>query len=93
MLYRKDGYAGGAGLVYSQGSPTLMTLCHCPIQVSLGGNCTNCRFSNNLVYEDERNNRYRIRRTKLDSCYFGLYSEEKYERKSINGKIVDLRKV
>jgi len=80
----------GSALV--SGYPTLMTLCHCPIREVYGSDCAKCRYHTNLIYQDEKNNRYRFRRLKINHCYFELYSEEKYQRVTNAGKIYDLRR-
>ena len=80
------------GIVYAKGRPALMTLCHCPIRVALGGDCNNCKYTDNLKYVDEKGNEYKLRRKKQIHCYFDLYSaDEIYVRSSIYGKIIDLR--
>ena len=79
------------GSVLVSGYPTLMTLCHCPVREVYGSDCSKCRYHQNLVYQDERNNRYHFRRFKIQHCYFELYSEEKYQRVTNAGKIYDLR--
>ena len=79
----------GSALV--DGYPALMTLCHCPIREVYGSDCTRCQYSSNLIYQDEKGNRYRLRRLKIKHCYFELYSEEKYQKTVNSGKIYDLR--
>ncbi len=81
---------GGSALV--SGYPALMTLCHCPIQTVYGTDCNNCRYHSNLVYQDEKHNRYQLRRLKIKHCYFELLSTEKYQRVTQTGKIYDLRR-
>ncbi|MBO4823124.1 MAG: U32 family peptidase [Clostridia bacterium] len=81
--------ACGSALV--SGYPALMTLCHCPVQTVYGSDCTQCHYHNNLIYQDEKQNRYRFRRVKISHCYFELYSEERYEKATPTGKIYDLR--
>ena len=80
------------GSVLVDGYPALMTLCHCPFREIYNSNCSNCQYSNNLIYEDEKNNKYRLRRYKIKHCYFELYSEEKYQKVTNAGKIYDLRR-
>ena len=79
----------GSALV--SGYPALMTLCHCPVREVYGSDCAKCRYHNDLIYQDERNNRYRFRRLKIQNCYFELYSEEPYQKVTNTGKIYDLR--
>lgn len=80
-----------SGSTLVSGYPALMTFCHCPVREIYGSNCTNCRYNNNIVYQDEKNNRYKLRRVKVKHCYFELYSEEKYQKVTAAGKIYDLR--
>ncbi len=82
-----------AGIRYVCGNPALMTLCHCPTKVILGGKCSECGYSNKLELEDAKGNRYYIRRYRIDHCYFELISKEKYERQSSMPKLIDLRKI
>ncbi|MBQ4558559.1 MAG: U32 family peptidase [Clostridia bacterium] len=82
-----------SGLTLVSGHPALMTFCHCPFREIIGGNCGNCKYTNGLIYEDEKNNRYRLRRYKLINCYFELYSEEVLNKATKAGKILDIRKV
>jgi hypothetical protein len=81
---------GGSALV--SGYPALMTLCHCPIRTVYGADCNNCRYHSNLIYQDEKHNRYQFRRFKIKHCYFELLSTEKYQRVTQTGKIYDLRR-
>ena len=79
------------GSVFVSGYPALMTLCHCPVRTIYDNDCASCRYNTNLIYEDEKHNRYGIRRIKIKHCYFELFSEEKYEKATNAGKIYDLR--
>jgi len=79
----------GSALV--SGYPALMTLCHCPIREIYKSDCAKCRYSSTMIYQDEKNNQYRIRRIKIKHCYFELYSAEKYQKVTGAGKIYDLR--
>ncbi len=81
----------GSALV--SGYPALMTLCHCPVREIYGNDCAQCQYRENLVYQDEKRNRYHIRRLKIQHCYFELVSEEIYQRVVSTGKIYDLREV
>lgn len=79
------------GSALASGYPTLMTLCHCPIREVYGTDCYRCRYHTDLIYQDEKGNRYHFRRLKIKHCYFELYSEEEYQRNTRAGKIYDLR--
>ena len=81
----------GSALV--SGYPALMTLCHCPVREVYGSNCGNCRYTEQLIYQDEKHNRYRLRRVKIKHCYFELLSEEKYQANVNVGKVYDLRSI
>ncbi len=85
--------ATNCGSALVSGYPTLMTLCHCPFREVYRRDCTKCGYSPVLIYQDEKNNRYRIRRIKIKHCYFELFSEEKYEKVTGAGKIFDLRRM
>ena len=81
----------GSALV--SGYPALMTLCHCPVREVYGSNCGNCRYTEQLIYQDEKHNRYHLRRVKIKHCYFELLSEEKYQANVSVGKVYDLRSI
>lgn len=83
--------AANCGSVLVSGYPALMTLCHCPVRTIYDNDCAGCRYHTSLIYEDEKHNRYGIRRIKIKHCYFELFSEEKYEKVTNAGKIYDLR--
>lgn len=83
--------ATNCGSVLVSGYPALMTLCHCPVREVFGNDCTHCRYSTKLTYQDEKHNRYHLRRIKIQHCYFELYSAEKYQKVTNCGKIYDLR--
>jgi len=82
-----------SGIIYSSGHIPLMTLCHCPIREIIGGDCGQCKFSDKLVLEDGKGNRYRLRRYRIDHCYFELLSENKYSRNANGSKMLDLREI
>lgn len=79
----------GSALV--SGYPALMTFCHCPVREIFGSDCGKCHYRSDLIYQDEKHNRYRLRRVKIQHCYFELFSEERYEKVTNTGKIYDLR--
>ena len=83
--------AANCGSALVSGYPALMTFCHCPIREVYGSKCSNCCYRSNLIYQDEKHNRYRLRRVKIRHCYFELFSEEKYQKVTNTGKIYDLR--
>lgn len=76
------------GLTYC-GKPDLMTFCHCPYKTSYKNeDCSECKFNNKLTYKTQNGKEYKIRRTKINNCYFELVSEnflneEKLQNKNI----------
>lgn len=50
----------------------LMTFAHCPIKTQFGNSCSDCKYNKPLEVRRE-NKSYRIYRTRLANCYFGLY--------------------
>ncbi len=83
--------ASPCGSALATGYPALMTLCHCPIRTVYNSDCGKCRYRDDLSYQDEKGNRYRLRRVKIQHCYFELYSEECYDKAVNIGKVYDLR--
>jgi len=70
------------------GVPTLMTLCHCPYKVNFGGDCRECHYQDGLTYTQESGKVFRIRRYRLNNCYFELLPQDF----RLNGKdIIDMR--
>ena len=57
------------------GNPPLMTFAHCPYKVAAGSKCDKCLFDGKLCYSDDKNNVYKIRRYKVNYCYFELIAE------------------
>ena len=50
-----------------------MTLTHCPVQLSTGCNCGDCKYTGDFYYRDKAAE-YRISRTKLVHCTFDLHN-------------------
>ena len=86
-------FDAGSGIVYTSGHPTLMTLTHCPIRVALGGDCANCKYTRDLSYSDANGSCYRLRRYKINHCYFGLFSGKGVLRKTEHSRLIDIREV
>ncbi len=84
-------FSKGSGAVYAMGHFPLMTWCHCPFINAFGGDCSKCKYASGVVLEDDKHNRYRIRRYKIEHCYFQLLSEDIIRRKFGTNKLVDLR--
>ena len=60
--------------VYGFGHLPLMTFAHCPAKAN-GYNCNNCPFDKNDVVYSSKEDKFVIKRTKVDRCYFELYSD------------------
>ena len=73
------------------GNPALMTLVMCPFIEHTGSSCENCKYdkSYNLVMQDGTD--MKIRRTKINDCYFELYQNKKITIPKGNGYVIDLR--
>lgn len=61
------------GFVYAYGLLPVMTLCHCPVQVSTGCNCGNCAYDGDFYYSDKMAS-YLVKRTKIKRCLFELFN-------------------
>lgn len=66
-----------AGLIFVDGEIPLMQLTHCPFKVALKCDCSNCRANNDLVYRDDRNNSFKLRRRQAGRCLFELINGSK----------------
>nr|MDE7215331.1 DUF3656 domain-containing protein [Clostridia bacterium] len=62
-------------LIYGFGKLPIMTLLHCPIQVSTRCDCSNCKYDENFSYFDKRGE-YKVRRLKFKYCQFELYNQQ-----------------
>ena len=49
-----------------------MTLRHCPIKEHFGGDCANCKYSNDFTLKSEGGRAMKIKRKKLSTCTFYL---------------------
>ncbi|MEG1581783.1 MAG: U32 family peptidase [Clostridia bacterium] len=74
------------GLSFS-GNKELMTITFCPIKEFIGTNCNNCKYSNNYKFVMENNTELKLRRYKIDNCYFTL----NYASKTEDTDIIDIR--
>lgn len=68
-----DNIGDNNGFVYAYGILPVMTLCHCPVQVSTGCSCNNCAYSGDFYYRDKKAS-YLVKRTKIKCCYFELHN-------------------
>lgn len=64
---------GGDGFVYAYGYLPVMTLCHCPVQVSTGCTCATCAYRGDFYYHDKKAD-YLIKRIRIKRCYFELFN-------------------
>lgn len=74
------------GYVYAYGLLPVMTLCHCPVQVSTGCNCSNCAYSGDFFYKDKKAD-YLIKRTRIKHCCFELHNPAIVDISAKAGKI------
>lgn len=51
-----------------------MTLRHCPIKHFVGGNCSNCKYCDGLVYKMQDGTKFKLKRKKVKTCTFYLES-------------------
>ncbi len=73
LSYSEYRALGFDALCYVFGELTLMTLTHCPVQLSTGCNCGDCKYTGDFYYRDKAAE-YRISRTKLVHCTFDLHN-------------------
>ncbi len=79
-------YLVDGGTNFYSGRPALMTLVHCPYKVNLGGDCKNCKYTQNLTYTQGQK-KFIIRRYRLSNCYFEVLPSESIGK----GSIIDIR--
>ena len=72
---------------YACGYIDLMTFTHCPIQLNTGCNCSDCKYDGEFSYIN-RDNEYRVIRTKISHCYFNLISPKVLDLRSLSLKKV-----
>lgn len=65
------------GLVFVDGEIALMQLCHCPYKAVFACDCASCQSDKRLVYRDEMNNRFIVRRRQAGRCLFELINGKK----------------
>ena len=66
----------------------LMYFKHCPIKEHVGGDCSSCKFKDNLVYNDK----YILKRKKAITCQFYLV-DKKITQKDVDdkfGKVIEI---
>lgn len=80
---------------YGFGYNTLMNYVHCPFKTIYHNECKNCSYHENLSYKDDHNKSYKLRRYKVNHCFFELINDEAINvyKKINNPTIVDLRYV
>lgn len=77
--------------VYAEGTPALMTFCHCPYKTVSGNRCAECSFDVGLKYTGQSGKTFSIRRTQLSQCYFELLSPKKIKHNGYPREFIDLR--
>lgn len=68
-------------IFFSKGLFPLMTFAHCPFKTIYNNTCSNCSYSENLLYSNPNLSTYKIKRFKLSNCYFEL-STQIFEKNS-----------
>ncbi len=78
--------------VYSFGTPTVMTFCHCINNTITGSTCDKCSYSNSLCLQNG-DSKFKIRRYRILNCYFELLFNKTVNilEKHNKHKFVDLR--
>lgn len=71
------------GIVFVDGSITLMKLVHCPFLTVYGGDCARCK-AGELCYTDEQGNKFFLQRRRDAKCTFRLINGKKL---SVAGKL------
>ena len=69
-----------------------MTFAHCPYKVAVGSKCDKCLYDGKLCYSDDKRNVYKIRRYKVNYCYFELIAENDPITIIDGEDFIDLRK-
>ena len=70
----KDGY------IYSSDKVMVMTLTHCPVQLSTKCTCSTCKYNNGLNYKTNSLS-MRIEREKVGYCYFNMFLDKPINKK------------
>ena len=50
----------------------LMTFVHCPIKTLFKNTCKDCKFAQDIIYEMEDGNKFKLNRNVIANCYFFL---------------------
>ena len=80
---------------FTFGKFPMMNFCHCPYKTINHNSCEKCSFDDMLTYSDELKNNFKIRRRKINNCYFELLSGkfiENIESSKFN-QVVDIREL
>ena len=72
-LSEADDVNDSDAFVYAYGLLPVMTLCHCPVQVSTGCNCRDCAYDGDFYYHDKKAD-YLIKRIRIKRCTFELFN-------------------
>ena len=57
---------------FESGNFPIMTFAHCPYKAVHENNCNMCKFNNNLRYQSQSQQEYKISRIKISNCQFYL---------------------
>jgi len=77
--------------IYTQGTPALMTFCHCPYKTVFQNDCSKCGFKKGLTYTNASGKIFPIRRTQVSQCYFELLSAKQIKQTGYPREYIDLR--
>ena len=75
-----DVYDTKNGYVYSSDKVMVMTLTHCPVQLSTKCTCATCKYENVLNYKTSSLS-IQIKREKVGYCYFNIFLDKPINKK------------
>ena len=67
-------FSDKSGYIFAEGEICVMTLAHCPVQVSYNCNCGTCKYKGDLSYTDKTNRKFALKRKKVYNCYWEIYN-------------------
>ncbi len=92
FVFSKEFMPKNANFVtFAYGYQELMYFAHCPYKTLFLNDCSDCRFSKNLILRSDDNKTYKIERTTLSQCYFTLFSNRLTNKIKANKNLIDLR--
>ncbi len=68
--------------------PRLIYFKHCPIKEHFNGNCSDCKYKDNIKYSLGKDN-FILERKKLISCHFYLKGEQTEKKESRFGRVIE----